>query len=66
MDGRRLALCGGTVTLRVYRNPQGNPIERRAIPMLTFEGLIGVISLCVGCFSLGFVIGRNDNHKTQK
>ena len=34
--------------------------------MLTIEGLIAVISLCVGCFSLGYVFGRNDNNKTQK
>ena len=34
--------------------------------MLTIEGFIGVISLCVGCFSLGYVIGHYDNHKTQK
>lgn len=33
--------------------------------MLTIEGLIAVISLCVGCFSLGYAIGRNDN-KSQK
>ena len=29
--------------------------------MLTLEGFIAVISLCVGCFALGFAIG-----KTQK
>ena len=29
-DGRRLALSGGTVTLRLHRNPQGNRKERRA------------------------------------
>ncbi len=34
--------------------------------MLTIEGLIAVLSLCVGCFSLGYVFGRNDSHKTQK
>ena len=34
--------------------------------MLTIEGLIAVISLSVGCFSLGYVLGRNDNNKTQK
>ncbi len=33
--------------------------------MLTIEGLIAVLSLCVGCFSLGYAIGRKDN-KTQK
>ena len=34
--------------------------------MLTPEGLIAVLSLCVGCFSLGYAIGRRDNNKTQK
>jgi len=34
--------------------------------MLKLEGLIGVLSLCVGCFSLGYAIGRRDNNKTQK
>ncbi len=32
--------------------------------MLTMEGLIAVISLCVGCYSLGYVFGCSD--KTQK
>ena len=32
--------------------------------MLTLEGLIAVISLCITCFSLGYVLGRNS--KTQK
>ena len=29
--------------------------------MLTIEGLIAVISLCVGCFSLGYVFGRKND-----
>ena len=29
--------------------------------MLTIEGLIAVISLCVGCFSLGYVLGLRVN-----
>lgn len=32
--------------------------------MLTIEGLIAVISLCIACFSLGYSIGRNS--KPQK
>ena len=32
--------------------------------MLTIEGLIAVISLCIACFSLGYSIGKNS--KTQK
>ena len=36
--------------------------------MLTMMELIEVISLCIGCFSLGYVFGRNNNNsnKTQK
>ena len=37
---------------------------KEGLRMLTIEGFIAVISLCVGCFSLGYVIGRNS--KTQK
>ena len=32
--------------------------------MLTLEGLIAVLSLCVGCFALGYALGSHD--KTQK
>ena len=38
------------------------PDSERRDSMLTVEGLIAVISLCVGCFSIGYEIGRN----TQK
>ena len=31
--------------------------------MLTLEGLIAVLSLCIGCFSLGYAIGSRDNDK---
>ena len=34
--------------------------------MMTLEGFIAVLSLAVGCFSLGYAIGRKDIHKTQK
>ena len=27
--------------------------------MLTIEGLIAVIALCITCFSLGYNVGRN-------
>ncbi len=33
--------------------------------MLTMEGLIAVIALCIGCFSLGYMIGH-DKNKPQK
>lgn len=31
--------------------------------MLTIEGLIAVISLCITCFSLGYSFGRNSQAK---
>ena len=65
-DGGRLALSGGTVTLRLHRNLKGNPVERRAKLMLTLEGLLAVLSFGLTCFSIGYAIGSNDNHKTQK
>ncbi len=65
-DGRRLALSGGTVTLRLHRNPGREIWERRAEWMLTIEGLIAIISLVLTAFGLGYAIGSKDNHKTQK
>ena len=66
IDGRRLALYGGTVTLRLHRNPFVGIWERRAEWMLTIEGLISVIGLCLTCFGLGYAIGSKDNDNTQK
>ncbi len=34
--------------------------------MLTIEGLVSVLGLCVACFSLGYAIGSKDNDNTQK
>ena len=65
IDGRRFALSGGTVTLRLHRNPKGN-LGKEGKRMLTIEGLIAVISLCITCFSLGYTIGSRDKDKTQK
>ena len=65
-DGRRLALSGGTVTLRLHRNLPAGIWERRAKWMLTIEGLISVLGLCLTCFGLGYAIGSKDNNKTQK
>ena len=33
---------------------------------MTIVDLIAVISLAVTCFGLGYAIGSNDSHKTQK
>ena len=66
INGRRLALYGGTVTLRYHRNPQGNLQKGGLKPMLTIEGLIAVLSLCLTAFGLGYAIGGKDNDKIQK
>ena len=60
------------MTLRLHTNlwfvgdRKRNPMERRATLMLTIEGLLAVLSFGLACFSIGYAIGRNDNHKTQK
>ncbi len=41
-----------------------NEVERLVAEKVGVK--IAVLSLCVGCFGLGYAIGRNDNHKTQK
>ena len=63
-DGRRLALSGGTVTLRLHRNPQGNRKERRAEPVDILE-LIAVLSFGLTCFGIGYSIGK-DSKRPQK
>ena len=30
------------------------------------EGLLAALSFGLTCFSIGYAMGRNDNHKTQK
>lgn len=34
--------------------------------MVTIEGLISVIGLCLTSFGLGYAIGNKDSDKTQK
>lgn len=34
--------------------------------MLTIEGLISVLGLCLTCFGLGYAIGSKDKDNTQK
>ena len=34
--------------------------------MLTIEGLLAVLSFGLACLSIGYAMGRNDNHKTQE
>ena len=64
--GKRLALSGGTVTLRVYRNPFMGIRRKEGNAMLTIEGLLAVLSFGLACFGIGFAIGRDDNNNSQK
>jgi len=63
-DGRRLALCGGTVTLRIHRNLLAGIWERRA-KLMDILGLIAVLSFGLTCFGIGYSLGK-DSNKTQK
>lgn len=40
--------------------------RKEELDMLTVEGLIAVISLCVGCFGLGYEIGSHGSDNTKK
>jgi hypothetical protein len=41
-------------------------LERRAMSMLTIEGLIAVLSFGATMFGLGFAMGSYDNHKNTQ
>ena len=64
LNGGRLALLTEGFVPSVFNPPKGRVYERRGMRMLTIEGLIAVIALCITCFSLGYNLGRNQ--KTQK
>ena len=45
------------------------PIQRKGgmFVMLTMEGLIGLVCLCLACFDLGYKLGKRDNeHKNNR
>ena len=41
-------------------------MERRAKFMVTIEVLLAVLSFGLTCFRIGYALGYNNNHKTQK
>ena len=63
-NGRRLALYGGTVTLRLHRNPNGNQ-RKGGLSLMSIVDFIAVVSFGLTCFGLGYSFGK-DNNKTQK
>ena len=63
-NGRRLVLIPEDCDLCLHRNPFGEILRWRTLLMLTIDSLIGIISLCLTCFSLGYSLGKNS--KTQK
>ena len=45
------------------------PIQRKGgmFVMLTMEGLIGLVCLCLACFDLGYRLGKHENeHKNNR
>lgn len=40
--------------------------RRRKTFLLTLEGLIAVIGLCVTCFSTGYAIGKDSENKNNR
>lgn len=56
-----LALSGGTVTLRLHRNPFRKS-SLGGMPM-TLELFLAVLSLGVGTFALGYTIGKDLSKK---
>ncbi len=48
----------------IMQIPNRETTERRAMLMLTIEGLVAVFSLILAAFGLGYTIGHND--RTQK
>ena len=71
-NGRRLALCGGTVTLRLHnrsRERQKESVERRAESMDVVALVISILGFAATLFAIGYEIGKDihDHHdKTQK
>ena len=63
-DGRRLALSGGTVTLRLHRNLKGN-LGKGGLSHMDILGLIAVLSFGLTCFGIGYTFGK-DSNKQQK
>ena len=39
--------------------------QARPLPMLTLEGLIAVIALCLTCFALGYTFGKDSTQKRR-
>ena len=64
------SFCGGTVTLRLHRNPQGNLKKsmiswKGGLSHMSIVDFIAVVSFGLTCFGLGYSFGK-DNNKTQK
>ena len=60
INGRRLALYGGTVTLRLHRNPQGN-LRKEGADAMTILELLAVLGYTATIFAVGYTLGFNAN-----
>ena len=57
-NGRRLALCGGTVTLRLYRNRFAG-INIGGRDAMSIVDLLCVLGYTATIFSLGYMLGKD-------
>ena len=48
-----------------YRNPYGKSVRKGGLSMMTVDLFIGILSLCIGCFSLGYMLGKSSHRKSR-
>ena len=64
-NGRRLALYGGTVTLRNNRNLAWLEILLEGGSLMTIDTLLAVLGFGATMFGIGYMIGQNHSNKNS-
>ena len=64
-NGRRSALCRGTVTLWLHRNHVNGIYQRRDVITMSLDQCIALLGVVIASVALGYTIGK-DIHKKQK
>ena len=64
-NGRRLALYGGTVTLRNNRNLAWLEILLEGGSLMTIDTLLVVLGFGATMFGIGYMIGQNHSNKNS-
>ena len=57
IHGRRLALSGGTVTLRIYRNPLWKSDRKEGNAMDVFQ-FMQIVGFALAFFVAGYTLGK--------